>query len=213
MRDDHLEEDVLEVVQGINVTKKVSQEVVRLVHSEDVDSVVVIEAGKYQFLSSDFIILKLLISILYRFVRRSPFRGNRNFRDRFRRSRSSSRGFERKDRRRFDNNRRSRSGSPQDSRMNNYRQQQQQQQQPQMNYTTDPYNFMQNVPQPPSFGPAMNQFNSYEFQANYPPAPNFTNIPAPPGISSESWIPQQSMPPAMPEESEEEKRKREGMNV
>ena len=96
--------------------------------------------------------------------------------------------------------------------MDNYRHQQQQP----MNYPNDPYNYMQNVvpPQAPTFG-AMNQFNSYDFQANYPPpAPNFTNIacPAPPGIHGDSWIPQQNMAPNMPpsEESEEERKKRDG---
>lgn len=85
-----------------------------------------------------------------------------------------------------------------------------------MNYQTDPYgNYMQGVvpPQAPTFG-GMNQFNSYDFQGNYPPpAPNFSNIscPAPPGMG-DSWIPQQSMAPTMPltEESEEDKKKREG---
>lgn len=91
------------------------------------------------------------------------------------------------------------------------------QQQP-MNYQTDPYNnYMQNVvpPQAPSFA-QMGQFNSYDFQAGYPPpAPNFSNIscPAPPGIQGDtSWMPQQSMaPPSMShtEETEEEKKKRE----
>lgn len=117
-----------------------------------------------------------------------------------------SRGrYERKDRR-FES-RRSRSITPQD-RMD-YNQQQQQ-----MNYPADPYNNYMAVvpPQAPSFAP-MNQFNSYEFQGNYaPPAPNFSNIacPAPPGMS-DSWIPQQAMAPTMPpEESEEDRRKREG---
>jgi len=82
-----------------------------------------------------------------------------------------------------------------------------------MNYPNDQYNYMQNVvPQAPPFS-SMNQFNNYDFQTSYPPpAPNF-NIacPAPPGIHNESWI-QQNMAPNMPpsEESEEEKKKRDG---
>ena len=82
-----------------------------------------------------------------------------------------------------------------------------------MNYQNDPYNYMQNVvpPQAPAFG-TMNQFNTYDFQTSYPPpAPNF-NIacPAPPGIHGDTWIPNMTsnMPPN--EESEEEKKKRDG---
>lgn len=66
----------------------------------------------------------------------------------------------------------------------------------------------------PQFPGSMAQFNTYDFQASYPPAPNFpmnqamgmgASCPAPPGLSD--W-PQSQAP--MVSESEEDKAKREG---
>jgi hypothetical protein len=129
------------------------------------------------------------------FQRRSPFRpaargGNRFRNSRFRRSRSDSRGrYDYKDRRR-----RSRSNSP--KRIDNTYSQQAM---PQM--YNDGYNYMAaNASAAPSF---TGQFNSYEFQA-YSQNPAFAACPVPPGMTN--WQPMQ------PEESEEEKQKREGNN-
>jgi hypothetical protein len=68
----------------------------------------------------------------------------------------------------------------------------------------------------PQFPGSMAQFNTYDFQATYPPAQNFPmnpamgmggTCPAPPGMSD--W--QQPQTP-MVSEPEEEKLKREGKN-
>lgn len=155
--------------------------------------------------------LELTILLFYRFNRRSPppFRGRGGFRDRFRRSRSTSRG--RFDRRRYDehDHRRSRSVSP--NRPNNdYAQQQQQQHQQtaSMGYGNETYgNYV------PQFPGSMAQFNTYDFQASYPPpTQNFpmgmgSTCHAPPGLSD--WQPPQA---SMPSESEEDKLRREGDN-
>lgn len=63
----------------------------------------------------------------------------------------------------------------------------------------------------------MAQFNTYDFQATYPPASNFpmnqgmgmsSTCPAPPGLSD--WQPSQA---PMVSESEEEKLRREGKKL
>lgn len=77
---------------------------------------------------------------------------------------------------------------------------------------------MPNIPAPPQFNSMMApQFNNYDFQASsYPPAPSFNSMgiacPVPPGMS-EAWIPPPTMSsgPIQPEETEEEKLKREGI--
>lgn len=147
-----------------------------------------------------------------RFNRRSPdrFRGQRNFNNRFNRSRSRSRDNSRFNRggRRFDN-RRSRSESPTVSNNNaNYMQQQQQAQNATMYSDAYGNSYIPNAPAAPQFG--MGQFG-YDFQnttAYPPPAPTFGGIacPAPPGMT-EGWVPPQNI---QPEESEEDKMKREG---
>lgn len=74
-------------------------------------------------------------------------------------------------------------------------------------------NYIPNAPAPPQFG-SMPQFNSYDFQGASgfaPPAPTFNvpgiSCPVPPGMA-ESWI-----PPPQPEETEEERLKREGKTI
>lgn len=62
----------------------------------------------------------------------------------------------------------------------------------------------------PQFPGSMAQFNTYDFQAAYPPpAPTFgmdmTACPAPPGLTD--WTPQAPLQSA---ENEEEKKRREG---
>lgn len=74
-------------------------------------------------------------------------------------------------------------------------------------------NYIPNAPAPPQFG-AIDQMSSqygYDFQGStgfVAPTPNFGGIdcPAPPGLA-EGWIPP---PQIQPEESEEERLKREG---
>lgn len=89
-----------------------------------------------------------------------------------------------------------------------------------MNYQGDAYNnYMPNAPQAPQFSGQMVQFNSYDFQGNYPPpAPSFSMnppgmhssiaCPAPPGMG-DSWVPPQQHMQA-PGETNDERLKREG---
>ena len=159
---------------------------------------------------------------------RGRFR-DRNFFDRRRDSRSRSRGrggFEDRGRR-FDNRRNNRrSNSPQGGNNAGYMQQQQQQQQqqavvPPVMYGNDGSygNFMPNAPAPPQFHhiPMQQQFN-FDYQQQQPTytTPNFsqpdTNI-YPPGDFVDpqlaAWPMMNVPPPMQPEESEEDKNKRE----
>lgn len=80
-------------------------------------------------------------------------------------------------------------------------------------------NYIPTAPAPPQFGTMAqmgSQFNSYDFQATTaypPPAPNFNvggiACPAPPGMS-DGWAPP---PTIQPEESEEDRLKREGEKI
>lgn len=203
----------IEDMEGLHCQEAGQGQLVLIVVGEDLEDRVTIGMSNY---SLKIVRIKHLKCLLTRFQRRSPaFRGGRNFRDRFRRSRSTSRGrFERHDRRRFNDSRRSRSESPQQNRMDNNNYNQQLSQQQMGGYSNDGYGnvaYMPNAPQAPQFPGAMNQFNSYEFQGFPPPAPNFNmniNCPAPPGMN-ESWAPQPSM--QMEEMEKEEKLKREGL--
>ncbi|CAO1439512.1 unnamed protein product [Diamesa tonsa] len=160
---------------------------------------------------------------------RGRFR-DRNFFDRRRDSRSRSRGrggFEDRGRR-FDNRRNNnrRSNSPQRGNNDGYMQQQQQQQQQQVPVAPVMYgndgsygNFMPNAPAPPQFHhmPMQQQFN-FDYQQQQPTytASNFiqpdTNI-YPPGDFVDpqlaAWPMMNVPPPMQPEESEEDKNKRE----
>lgn len=150
-----------------------------------------------------------------RFARRSPFRGQRNFNNRFndRRSRSRDR-FDNNRGRRFDRSRRSRSESP--MRNSNYMTQQDQAV-PMYTDGYGNYGITNSTAQHQCFDGTMaqmgSQFNSYDFQGapNFaPPAPAFNvgiSCPAPPGMS-DSWVPPQTI---QPEEKEEDKLKREGI--
>lgn len=68
----------------------------------------------------------------------------------------------------------------------------------------------------PQFPGSMAQFNTYDFQATYPPAPNFdmnmgmsaASCPAPPGLTD--WQPPQA---PMLTEPDIEKQKREGKSL
>lgn len=92
-------------------------------------------------------------------------------------------------------------------------QQQQQQVQQQAAMYNDGYgNYIPSAPNAPQFDQMGSQYN-YDFQGStafVPPAPSFGGIdcPAPPGLS-DSWI----APQIQPEESEEDKLKREGKSL
>lgn len=77
-------------------------------------------------------------------------------------------------------------------------------------YNDPSFGYIPNPPTAPQFGMAAQYGYDYQGAAYAPPPPTFSGIdcPAPPGMS-EGWV---APPGVQPEESEEEKLKREGEN-